>query len=28
MERMIAEFYELAGLDEEGRVPPDKIETI
>ncbi len=26
MERMLAEFYELAGLDEEGRVPPEKIE--
>ena len=24
MERMIAEFYELAGLDEDGKVPPDK----
>ncbi|NPV58737.1 MAG: aldehyde ferredoxin oxidoreductase family protein [Actinobacteria bacterium] len=28
MERMIAEFYELAGLDEDGKVPPEKVEII
>ncbi len=26
MEKMLEEFYELAGLDEEGRVPPEKLE--
>jgi aldehyde:ferredoxin oxidoreductase len=26
MERMLSEIYELAGLDQNGRVPPDKID--
>ncbi|MDD3718916.1 MAG: aldehyde ferredoxin oxidoreductase family protein [Actinomycetota bacterium] len=26
MERMLAEIYELAGLDAEGRIPPSKLE--
>ena len=26
MERMMSEFYELAGLDPEGNVTPDKVE--
>jgi aldehyde:ferredoxin oxidoreductase len=26
MERMLPEIYELAGLDENGRVPPDKLD--
>ncbi|MBC7230921.1 MAG: aldehyde ferredoxin oxidoreductase family protein [Actinobacteria bacterium] len=28
MERMLAEFYELAGLDEDGKVPSEKVEII